>query len=162
MFKSKPMDLTGHTYGKLRPIELMPHVPGTKPRWRCQCACGGEKIAAAFNLRHGDTTRCDNCRAPQWTKQQIQAVRDLKAQGKTGREIAKILGRGVDSVYRKLQQMRPREKPAAITPDAGFKQYMNAPCQRNCLRCGKVFDAIHRTNRLCYNCGHYALECAPV
>lgn len=53
----KPVDLTGHRYGKLLAIEPA-GFSGRRPLWRCVCVCGKEKIASAQSLRAGKTISC--------------------------------------------------------------------------------------------------------
>lgn len=62
--KQRALDLTGQRFGRLVAIE---RVPAPKPPrldgpqfawWRCKCDCGGEKIAAASNLKKGKNKSC--------------------------------------------------------------------------------------------------------
>lgn len=69
----KPMDLRGHTYGKLTPIELLPKIAGEKPKWLCRCSCGGTISVFAFNLRQG-SKQCEDCRHFKWTAEREQIV----------------------------------------------------------------------------------------
>lgn len=55
-------DLTGQVFGRLTVIEraedyIQPNGKH-KPRWRCRCECGNEKIALASNLKRGITSSC--------------------------------------------------------------------------------------------------------
>ncbi|MEZ7136856.1 hypothetical protein [Komagataeibacter sp. SM21] len=151
----KPMDLRGQKYGKLTVIELAPSGLGEKPKWRCKCECGGEFIASAFNLRQGDSTKCRDCRYFKWTADREGALRDLKAAGKTGKQIGELLGCSAYVVNSKLKQWKRDEARALMNPETGFRQHMNAPCKRACLRCGRSFEAESRVNRLCSACGPF-------
>lgn len=51
------IDLTGHVIGKLVVVQRAPNI-GKQPAWKCQCACGGEKIVAGMYLR---TARVHDC-----------------------------------------------------------------------------------------------------
>jgi hypothetical protein len=54
--KGPRLDLTGQTFGRLTVLEL---VGGTgRPKWRCRCLCGNEKVVAAVELKNGDTRSC--------------------------------------------------------------------------------------------------------
>ena len=47
------VDLTGWTFGRLKVVELV-----QKRKWRCSCACGGEKVVIQTNLVNGNTKSC--------------------------------------------------------------------------------------------------------
>lgn len=149
----KPMDLRGHTYGKLTPIELLPKIAGEKPKWLCRCSCGGTISVFAFNLRQGSTKQCEDCRHFKWTAEREQIVRTLRAQGETAKHIASVLGCSAYIVYSKLKQWKNDAARRAVKPDSGFRTYINSPCERKCLRCEKAFIAESRMNRLCRYCG---------
>lgn len=50
-------DLTGQIFERLTVVSRA-NTRGAKPRWRCICACGIEKIVAAPNLKNGNVSSC--------------------------------------------------------------------------------------------------------
>jgi hypothetical protein len=51
-------DITGNIYGNLTAIARVGSNARGQAMWRCRCACGGESIVIALNLRSGNTTTC--------------------------------------------------------------------------------------------------------
>ena len=51
-------DLTGRRFGKLVVIRRDGSTSYGKPQWLCRCDCGNTKIAAAKQLKNGDTKSC--------------------------------------------------------------------------------------------------------
>lgn len=59
--KGKYIDLTGHTFGRLKVINLdhKTHYKwGTILYWKCKCSCGNEKIIRGLDLKNGKTKSC--------------------------------------------------------------------------------------------------------
>lgn len=54
----KLVDLTGATFGSLTVLRRGDTLPSGKVRWVCACACGGETLSTASNLRCGKSTSC--------------------------------------------------------------------------------------------------------
>jgi hypothetical protein len=52
-----PEDLIGQRFGRLVAVRLS-HVKDGHAHWLCQCDCGGNRIAAAHNLKRGHTRSC--------------------------------------------------------------------------------------------------------
>src|SRR6266536_3662514 len=55
---TKIVDLTGQQFGRLIVIEKTGRSRGGKILWRCQCACGNERIVQSDSLRGGYTKSC--------------------------------------------------------------------------------------------------------
>lgn len=56
------LDLAGAQFGRLtvlgRTFDYVSPSGNRKPRWRCECHCGGTIVALSDNLRAGRTTSC--------------------------------------------------------------------------------------------------------
>jgi hypothetical protein len=52
------IDLTGHTYGKLKCIERSANNKHGKAQWLCQCQCGNDVVVLANSLRTGRQVSC--------------------------------------------------------------------------------------------------------
>lgn len=57
----KPLNLTGHKYGKLTAVAITDKRSGTSYKWNCVCDCGNTCCVASNNLRtgHVDSCGCD-------------------------------------------------------------------------------------------------------
>ena len=67
--QTQPKDMTGLKCGLLTVLERAGQWPGTKlAAWRCQCACGKEKIALGVYLRNGTTSSCGCLRGQALTR----------------------------------------------------------------------------------------------
>jgi hypothetical protein len=55
---SKPVDLSGQTFGLLRVIEKATNVRHRNAFWTCACTCGSVIYVSGTNLRQGYTTSC--------------------------------------------------------------------------------------------------------
>lgn len=53
----KPLDITGHRYGRLVAIELAENV-GRHRAWRARCDCGSVVTAKQVDMRHGRVMSC--------------------------------------------------------------------------------------------------------
>lgn len=53
----KPIDISGHRYGRLVPIEEQYRI-GHRSYWLCQCDCGNKVIIAKSDMRSGVTRSC--------------------------------------------------------------------------------------------------------
>lgn len=52
-------DLTGQTYGLLTVVSESPiRTDEGSVQWNCKCACGGERVVSAYNLRSGYRKSC--------------------------------------------------------------------------------------------------------
>lgn len=51
-------DLTDRRFGKLTALRRVENDKNGKPRWMCQCDCGGTKAVAAQDLKNGRTRSC--------------------------------------------------------------------------------------------------------
>jgi hypothetical protein len=51
------IDLTGRVFGRLRVLSRAPNK-GTKPRWHCECECGGKSVSHSTSLLGGSTKSC--------------------------------------------------------------------------------------------------------
>jgi hypothetical protein len=58
---SKPLDLTGQTFGQLRVLARAATDMHGKAQWACVCACGATTIARASNLKSEYTKSCGTC-----------------------------------------------------------------------------------------------------
>jgi hypothetical protein len=59
MSKLKRIDIEGQKFGKLTPIERIPHKNQKHlNHWLCKCDCGNETIASTAGLRNGKNTSC--------------------------------------------------------------------------------------------------------
>lgn len=56
--KKQKMDLIGQTYGRLTVVGEAPQKAQGGRQWKCQCACGREKIVSHGNLRSGMSKSC--------------------------------------------------------------------------------------------------------
>lgn len=58
----KPMDLTGHKYGKLLVVGLNGYRYSTSGRkvylWNCKCDCGNDAVVESKSLRSGNSKSC--------------------------------------------------------------------------------------------------------
>ena len=54
----KRIDLTGQTFNRLTVIGYAGPDTTGRATWHCRCACGGEKIAKAHELKRGNTASC--------------------------------------------------------------------------------------------------------
>lgn len=152
------LELAGQTFGHLKVVERAPSH-NKLVRWHCICMkCGGDHEATTFGLRRGQTIQCADCQGLfKWDDEKDQTVRDMKAEGKSAKEIAAVLGCNPVSVHRRVEKLGLSDKRPGKTlrldPDESpFRKYMNAPCTRKCLECGKTFNAQSRFNRLCFTC----------
>lgn len=69
MPRTHALDLLGHPpFGRLTAVEPTDERRGGHVVWRCECACGGEALAIASNLRSGNTQSC-GC----WQKERSRA-----------------------------------------------------------------------------------------
>jgi hypothetical protein len=57
IMRSRLIDLTGNTYGKLIVIKL-DWIKSGQPYWTCKCECGNEKSVAGVSLRENKTNSC--------------------------------------------------------------------------------------------------------
>ena len=55
---SRPLDLTGHRFGRLVVIERFLNSKSGKAKWRCKCDCGNETIVFSTSLVRGLTHSC--------------------------------------------------------------------------------------------------------
>ncbi|MCE2563355.1 hypothetical protein [Komagataeibacter sp. FNDCF1] len=159
---SSLLDLTDQTFGHLKVIERAPSH-NTLVRWHCICMkCGGNHEATTFGLRRGQTIQCADCQGLfKWDDEKDQTVQDMKAEGKSEKEIAAVLGCNPVTVHRRVAKLgilaKRTRKTLRLDPDESqFRKYMNTPCTRKCLECGKTFSASGRLNRLCFTCGPMA------
>ena len=51
-------DISGQVFGRLTVVGREGRTPGGSIRWKCVCACGGEVLALAGNLRKGNVSSC--------------------------------------------------------------------------------------------------------
>lgn len=56
-------DLVGFRFGKLTVVEFVPKAGQTHHFWKCECDCGGIRIAREWDLLHGRSTSCKCVRA---------------------------------------------------------------------------------------------------
>jgi hypothetical protein len=80
-------DLTGQVFGRLTAIAEHGRSEAGRVLWRCQCACGVERIVLAGSLTRGQTVSC-GCRhrplpppkppKPQTKRQQVVATKRTK------------------------------------------------------------------------------------
>ena len=61
---TKPVEITGHKYGRLTALSLAASNPR---RWRCRCECGVETVVDQRALRSGNTSSC-GCLKDETTK----------------------------------------------------------------------------------------------
>lgn len=54
----KPIDMTGHRYGRLSVIEMAGRNKHNQRMWRCICDCGNTAEIIGFLLRQGQTQSC--------------------------------------------------------------------------------------------------------
>jgi len=54
----KPIDMTGHRYGRLQVIEMCGHNKHNQRLWRCMCDCGKTAEVLGFLLRQQQTQSC--------------------------------------------------------------------------------------------------------
>jgi hypothetical protein len=54
----KPIDMTGHRYGRLQVIEMCGHNKHNQRLWRCVCDCGNTTEVLGFLLRQKQTQSC--------------------------------------------------------------------------------------------------------
>jgi hypothetical protein len=68
----KPIDLTGQTFGRLTPLEI---VDSTKSGvvWKCQCDCGETTNVKSGHLRSGNTRSC-GCLAKEVSTETIRKL----------------------------------------------------------------------------------------
>lgn len=55
---SKPIDETGHVYGKLVVIKRGPNDKNNRAQWFCKCSCGNEILTLGTYLRNKSVTSC--------------------------------------------------------------------------------------------------------
>lgn len=55
---SKPLDLAGHKYGRLKPIRRAENAEDGHARWLCLCDCGKTVVVTARYLKTGHTRSC--------------------------------------------------------------------------------------------------------
>lgn len=58
MPRTKPIDMAGDRFGRLRAVELAGWNNQRQRLWRCECDCGGEAVVAGIHLRSGHTQSC--------------------------------------------------------------------------------------------------------
>lgn len=51
-------DLAGQVFNRLTAVSRVENTNEGRARWRCVCACGGEKLVAAAELKKGRTQSC--------------------------------------------------------------------------------------------------------
>jgi hypothetical protein len=58
------IDLAGRRFGAWTVLARAPNSARRTAgaRWRCRCACGREDDIPGYNLRHGISTMCRDCR----------------------------------------------------------------------------------------------------
>lgn len=88
----KPIDMTGHRYGRLQVIELAGQNKHNQRMWRCICDCGNTLDVLGFLLRQKQTRSC-GCLA----KESIANVN--KKHGKSGSQIWSIHRSMMDRCY---------------------------------------------------------------
>lgn len=57
MPKSRMIDISGQTFGRLTVVEFS-HRDGQRCLWRCRCSCGTERLHESRDLRRGDAKSC--------------------------------------------------------------------------------------------------------
>lgn len=55
---TRPIDLSGKTFGQLLVISRTENSPAGKARWLCKCSCGSTKIIIGSKLINGETVSC--------------------------------------------------------------------------------------------------------
>lgn len=55
---SKREDLTGRRFGRLTVVEFYGNDNGGRPRWLCECDCGGTAIVRSYDLKGGKVVSC--------------------------------------------------------------------------------------------------------
>jgi hypothetical protein len=70
-----PIDITGHKFGRLTAIKSI-YVAG-KPKWICECECGGSIETTAGYLRSGNAKSCGCLKHKSWASEK---KRDLSGE----------------------------------------------------------------------------------
>ena len=84
-----PIDLTGHTYGRLTVIERGPNK-GRSRAWRCRCSCGKEAICRVGDIRSGAVKSCGCLNDEQRRKPKNRPKMTREEQLKSGREARRV------------------------------------------------------------------------
>lgn len=97
----KPIDMTGHRYGRLEVIELAGRNKHNQRLWRCICDCGKTTEVLGFLLRQEQTQSC-GCL-------QKEAIGNLnKTHGKSKTQIWNLYRSMMDRCYLKTSHAYPR------------------------------------------------------
>lgn len=77
------VDLTDMTFGRLTAKEKVPAPRGLSEKrrgawWRCECRCGGQKIASANNLKAGNTSSCGCLARERAEKARAEKIREAQ------------------------------------------------------------------------------------
>ena len=109
----KPQDILGQKFGRLSVISATEEKDATgRTLYKCQCDCGGTRLAPAYLLLSGRVTSC-GCAQEQVRKFAGRKERNAFTPEEEARRISTIISKEESGVYRRglLRRLQAAPKP---------------------------------------------------